>query len=82
MHRDGVQLLCCGKELTISKTDGGKWLTVDSHGQHYDIAVDEILVGVGRAPNVEGLGLEQAGVEYDTKMEECANDLDGHHRVV
>jgi pyruvate/2-oxoglutarate dehydrogenase complex dihydrolipoamide dehydrogenase (E3) component len=68
MHRDGVQLLCCGKELTISKTDGGKRLTVDSHGQHYDIVVDEILVGVGRAPNVEGLGLEQAGVEYDTKM--------------
>ena len=68
MHRDGIQLLCCGKELTISKTDGGKRLTVDSHGQHYDIAVDEILVGVGRAPNVAGLGLEQAGVEFDTKI--------------
>ncbi|MBI3995520.1 MAG: mercuric reductase [Nitrospirae bacterium] len=68
MRRDGVQLLCCGKELTISKTNGGKRLTVDSHGRHYDIAVDEILVGVGRAPNVEGLGLEQAGIEYDAKI--------------
>lgn len=67
MYRDGVQLLCCGKELTITKTDGGKRLTVDSHGRHYDILVDEILVGVGRAPNVEGLELEQAGVEYDTR---------------
>lgn len=65
MGRDGVQLLCCGKELTVQKTDGGKRLTVDSHGQHYDIPVDEILVGVGRTPNVEGLGLETAGVEYD-----------------
>ncbi|MBI3809036.1 MAG: mercuric reductase [Nitrospirae bacterium] len=65
MLRDGVKLLCCGKELTVHKTDSGKRLTVDSHGQHYDIAVDEILVGVGRAPNVEGLGLETVGVEYD-----------------
>ena len=65
MLRDGIKLLCCGKDLRVNKTDSGKRLTVDSHGQQYDIAVDEILVGVGRTPNVEGLGLETAGVEYD-----------------
>jgi pyruvate/2-oxoglutarate dehydrogenase complex dihydrolipoamide dehydrogenase (E3) component len=65
MFRDGIKLLCCGKELKVHKTDSGKRLTVDSHGQHYDITVDEILVGVGRAPNVEGLGLETVEVEYD-----------------
>lgn len=65
MTRDGVKLLCCGKELKVGKTEGGKRLTVDSHGQHYDIVVDEILVGAGRTPNVEGLGLETVGVEYD-----------------
>lgn len=64
MLRDGITLLCCGKELKVNKTDGGKRLTVDSHGQHYDITVDEILVGVGRAPNVEGLDLEVVGVEH------------------
>ncbi len=65
MTRDGLQLLCCGKDLKVSKTEGGKRLTVDSHGQQYDVTVDEILVGVGRTPNVEGLGLETVGVEYD-----------------
>jgi len=65
MLRDGVKLLCCGKDLKVNKTDNGKRLAVDSHGQHYDITVDEILVGVGRTPNVEGLGLETVGVEYD-----------------
>ncbi len=74
MRRDGVQLLCCGKELTISKTEGGKRLTVDSHGQYYDITVDEILVGVGRAPNVEGLGLETVGVAYDAQRGVKVND--------
>jgi pyruvate/2-oxoglutarate dehydrogenase complex dihydrolipoamide dehydrogenase (E3) component len=65
MLRDGIKLLCCGKDLKVNKTDGGKRLAVDSHGQHYDITVDEILVGVGRTPNVDGLGLEAVGVEYD-----------------
>jgi pyruvate/2-oxoglutarate dehydrogenase complex dihydrolipoamide dehydrogenase (E3) component len=63
--RDGVKLLCCGKDLRITKTSGGKQLTVDSHGQQYDVMVDDILVGVGRIPNVERIGLEAAGVEYD-----------------
>ena len=65
MLRDGVALLCCGKDLKVNKTDNGKRLMVESHGQQYDITVDEILVGVGRTPNVEGLGLETVGVEYD-----------------
>lgn len=65
MARDGVTLLCCGKDLKVEKATDGKRLTVDSHGQQYDVTVDEILVGVGRTPNVEGLGLETVGVEYD-----------------
>ena len=63
--RDGVQLLCCSKDLRVASRESGKQLTVDSHGQRYDVTVDEILVGAGRTPNVEGLGLEAAGVEYD-----------------
>jgi pyruvate/2-oxoglutarate dehydrogenase complex dihydrolipoamide dehydrogenase (E3) component len=65
MERDGVTLLCCGKDLTVLRTENGKRLTVDSHGRQYDVTVDEILVGVGRTPNIEGLGLELVGVEYD-----------------
>jgi pyruvate/2-oxoglutarate dehydrogenase complex dihydrolipoamide dehydrogenase (E3) component len=29
--------------------------------------VDEVMIAIGRAPNVEGLGLEAAGVAYDKK---------------
>lgn len=65
MLRDGIRLLCCGKDLRVSRTAQGKRLTVDSHGQQYDVTVDEILIGVGRTPNVEGLQLEAAGVAYD-----------------
>lgn len=64
MRHDGVTLLCCGKDLNVEKTAAGKRLTVESHGRSYDVTVDEILVGVGRSPNVERLGLDAAGVEY------------------
>lgn len=68
MRRDGVTLLCCGKELTVSKVEGGRTrLAVRSHQGSYDEVVDKILIGVGRAPNLEGLGLEKAGVKYTQK---------------
>jgi pyruvate/2-oxoglutarate dehydrogenase complex dihydrolipoamide dehydrogenase (E3) component len=62
---DGIRLLCCDKSVRVESAGGGKRLSVDSHGDHYDLTVDEILVGVGGVPNVEGLGLENAGVEFD-----------------
>ncbi|MGC4098531.1 MAG: mercuric reductase [Nitrospira sp.] len=65
MIRDGVKLLCCGKDLKVEKTDDGKRLTIDSHDRRYDLTVDEILVGIGRTPNVEKIGLEAVGVDYD-----------------
>ncbi len=68
MDRDGIKLMCCGKELTVSKAKGtGKRLTVDSHEGHYDIMVDAIVVGGGRRPNLEGMGLEEAGIEYTSQ---------------
>jgi pyruvate/2-oxoglutarate dehydrogenase complex dihydrolipoamide dehydrogenase (E3) component len=65
MARDGVTVLCCSKGLEVQKTPLGKRLLVTSHGQPYDITVDEILVGAGRVPNVEDLNLEAVGVAYD-----------------
>lgn len=68
LKRDGVRLLCCGRELKLGKSGaGGIRLTVESEGREYDEAVDELLIAVGRAPNVEGLGLEAAGVDYSKK---------------
>jgi len=66
MSRDGVKLLCCGKNLAI-RNDGGTRLAVESHGTGYDEPIDKLLVSVGRAPNVENLNLEAVGVEYHKK---------------
>lgn len=67
MERDGVKLLCCGKDLKLAKDATGVRMQVESHGRGYDVGVNQLLVAVGRAPNVEGLGLETVGVEFDKK---------------
>ena len=66
--REGIELYLPAQELQVSRRDGIKSLRFESGGRQVEIEVDEILVGVGRAPNVEGLGLDAAGIEYDPRQ--------------
>ncbi len=69
-------LVADGVELALSvaienvRRDGDE-IVVDfgreGEGRPQQIRVDQILVAVGRTPNVEGLGLEEAGVEHDSR---------------
>lgn len=65
--RDGVRILADGKNLALSKVPDGVRLQLECAGNTQDLVVDRVLVAVGRAPNVEGLGLESAGIVYDRK---------------
>ena len=67
MAEDGVVFHFDSRITTVELRGQEKILHYDSHGEQHELVVDEILVGVGRAPNVEGLGLETAGVEYDAR---------------
>jgi pyruvate/2-oxoglutarate dehydrogenase complex dihydrolipoamide dehydrogenase (E3) component len=72
--REGIQLILAAKPLQVLKTDGGKLVRYESAGQRGEIEVDEILAGAGRAPNVENLGLDEAGVRYDPREGVVVND--------
>lgn len=74
LKRDGVNIICGGKGATISTRDGEKIVSAQCHGQQMEIACDEILVGVGRKPNVENLGLETAGIAFDPRTGVTVND--------
>jgi len=63
--KEGIQLLLNANPLGIALTPTGKVVRYERDGQTGEIEVDEILVGAGRAPNVEGLNLEAAGVTYE-----------------
>lgn len=66
MMRDGVRRLGYGRDLVI-RSNGGIRLTVESHGAGYDEPVDQLLIAVGRTPNVENLNLGTVGVAYHEK---------------
>lgn len=66
MAKDGVCFVF-NSDITHVETRGHeKVIHYTMNGQQSELPVDEILVGIGRAPNVEGLGLESVGVDYDT----------------
>ena len=64
-QREGIQLVLDAKTLRADLRGGEKTLVVQQAGRQIDVACDAILVSAGRVPNVEGLGLEAAGVAAD-----------------
>lgn len=72
--REGIRLVLGSEVKRVTKSSEGKTIYFTHQGQEESITVDEILVGVGRAPNVEGLNLEAVGVEYDQKQGVKVND--------
>jgi len=68
LRRDGVSL-CTGIRIDKVEHQGtGKRLRViEEGGQVHELAVDEVLVGAGRAPNLD-LGLDAAGVAHDPRQ--------------
>ncbi|MHB8056422.1 MAG: mercuric reductase [Desulfuromonadaceae bacterium] len=64
--REGIDLQLGVKILGVERQ--GKEITVrfEQHGSTGEVTVDQILVGAGRAPNTGGMGLEAAGVKFDS----------------
>ena len=58
---DGVDLRLGAPVESVSTNESGS-ITVTAGGE--EVVGDGILVAVGRRPNVDGLGLENAGVEF------------------
>jgi len=72
--RDGVKIVCGGKAAEVRRHGDERTIVVDCDGARHEITVDAILVGVGRAPNVEGLDLEAVGVQYDKRAGVTVDD--------
>ena len=73
-RRDGIQLFLDSKVFRVESRAGEKRVHLECSGRTRQVAVDEVLVAAGRAPNVDGLGLEAAGVDYDRRRGVAVND--------
>jgi len=65
--RDGIEVRLNTDAVKVRVENGEKLVDLVSDDYQSSIAVDAILTGTGRLPNVDGLNLEAAGVDYDRK---------------
>jgi pyruvate/2-oxoglutarate dehydrogenase complex dihydrolipoamide dehydrogenase (E3) component len=74
-REEGIRLVLGCRLEAVEKHAAGKRIRVScGEDAAEEIAVDEILVATGRLPNVEGLGLESAGVDHDPRRGVHVND--------
>jgi len=65
LKEEGIQILTGKKAVKFIKKDSKVYITVqDKNGDNEEVAAENVLVAVGRAPNLEGLFLENSGVEF------------------
>lgn len=65
LQREGVRLHLGARALGAERVEGQTYFSIEGPAGPARLPADAILVAVGRRANVEGLGLELAGVEYD-----------------
>ncbi|MBD2189238.1 mercuric reductase [Pseudanabaena mucicola] len=72
--REGIQVLLKAKLERVEQIGTEKVIHYQQDGVVKSVCVDQILVGAGRVPNVDGLNLEAADVKYDSHQGVMVND--------
>ena len=75
LARDGIDVRLNTDVLEVRDRGSEKLVDLISDGLKSTVAVDQILVGIGRIPNVEGINLEAAAVQYDRDSGVHVNDF-------
>ncbi|HEX2076091.1 MAG TPA: mercuric reductase [Longimicrobium sp.] len=67
LRADGVEIVLDARVESVAADGAGKSIRFSRGGESSEIIASHLLVAAGRAPNVEGLGLEAAAVELAEK---------------
>jgi pyruvate/2-oxoglutarate dehydrogenase complex dihydrolipoamide dehydrogenase (E3) component len=68
LSHDGVKFECSCELVRLEQVSNEKVVVVRRRDHEFRLEGDDILVAAGRIPNVEGMGLELAGVRYDLRQ--------------
>jgi pyruvate/2-oxoglutarate dehydrogenase complex dihydrolipoamide dehydrogenase (E3) component len=67
LKSEGIDIRAGIRIERMEKTGTGVRAVITQDGKDHKIDASHLLVAAGRQPNVEGIGLEQAGIEFDRK---------------
>lgn len=73
--RDGIEVRLNTRAVNVHVEGGQKLVDLVSDDYKSTVKVDAILTGTGRVPNVDGLNLEAAGVDFDNTTGIRVNDF-------
>ncbi len=74
LAKDGVRIVANTMVKRIERRGDLKIVVIEHEGSESELIGDEVLVGIGRTPNVDGMGLEIAGVTFDHRTGVDVND--------
>ncbi|GAB3800066.1 dihydrolipoyl dehydrogenase [Virgibacillus kimchii] len=86
LKKKDVQIVTEAMAKGVEEKEDGVTVTYEVKGKEETVDADYVLVTVGRRPNTEDIGLEQAGVEMDDKGfvkidEQCRTSVDNIYAI-
>jgi len=75
LKREGMEIITCVETKRVEQSGNKKFVVADCSGKEKRFEADELLVAIGRAPNIEGLNLEKIGVKTTSKGIEVDDTL-------
>lgn len=73
--REGITIVTGAVVERASRREGERLLSLRIADQRREVACDQILLAAGRTPNLEHLGLEEAGIRYGARGVEVDDRL-------
>ncbi len=67
LNSEGIDIVTNARFVKAGRSGNKKVATARKGDQLLNFEADEIVLAVGRQPNIEGLNLEAAGIKYDKK---------------
>ncbi len=74
LKSDGIEVLCNAKATEVQRDQSSTILYVTQNDNKLILHTDVIVTTTERSPNVNSLGLESAGIEYDSRQGVQVND--------
>lgn len=68
LERQGVKILTNAKVLKVSPKKAKMEIIMDIEGKEERISGEKVLMAVGRVPNIDGLNLDQIGIQKEGKF--------------
>ncbi|MBS1259668.1 MAG: Mercuric reductase [Candidatus Scalindua arabica] len=65
LKEEGIEIHTCLSVLQVKEEDNQKVVVAECSGQEKTFQADEFMLAIGRAPNLEGLDLDAAGVRVE-----------------